>query len=104
MQLRNLVYIIVFLVTSFILNIFFYFISPDYRSFLRTIKADNIKTNKEEKIENNKITYLKESKNIDKQKSYYLNNTNLTKKDISNINSIKSEDLKEIKVEYTTIV
>jgi len=71
MQLRSFIYIILFLVISFLLNIFFYFISWDYRHFLKEIKSDDtIKNN----ISYNTWKIIKNINNTNKKSYAKLNN------------------------------
>jgi len=109
MQLRYLIYIILFLVTSFILNIFFYFISADYRSFLRSIKADNIESSKINNVDNIDNIYIDTEENIKnneilKEANNQVEDSKLITKEIISDAENKNNDLKEIKVEYTTII
>jgi len=103
MQLRYFIYIVLFLVTSFILNIFFYFVSADYRNFLKSIKSDtqevqNLEQIKEDNISNITITDNKKFDDTEK---------NSVIKDAESVATISDNtQLKdnEIKVEYTTII
>ncbi len=94
MQVKYLLYIVLFLVSSFLLNILFYFVSPDYRNFLKDIKSD-------EKTQSNlvKVDFKKDIKNKN-----IIDNTNNKKisiiNDKNNIKNIKS--FTWVKVEYNS--
>jgi len=95
MQLRSFIYIILFLVISFLLNIFFYFISWDYRHFLKEIKSDDtIKNNisyntwkiieKNNKELTNSVIFDEKNINNTNKKSYAKLNNDEDKKVIYN--------------------
>jgi hypothetical protein len=101
MQFKNLVYIVLFLVISFILNIFFYFISSDYRDFLRNIKSDNTE------VSNLELENIEEVNKITKNKKTNTDNNNYSViSDATKIDTIKSKtnNIEEIKVEYNSII
>jgi len=110
MQLRYFIYAVLFLVLSFVFNIFFYFISSDYRNFLRSIKEDKIENNyqlKEEtdlNLENNYNEFTNDKKDISNiNDDEHIENINNTEKNNKKENN-KNLDLSEIKVEYKSSI
>ncbi len=101
MQLRYFIYIIWFLIISFLLNIFFYFISSDYRNFLKEIKSDNVWKiqviyNTWKTIWNNKSNNQKEANSII-----------IDEKNINNVDKksyIDTGDTEDKKVIYSQVV
>ncbi len=63
MKIRYFVYIILFLILSFILNITLYFFSDTYRNFLKSLKSEkqDIKQNIN-KVEKNETNFVKKKK------------------------------------------
>jgi hypothetical protein len=88
--MRNTILFIIFLIFSFIINIVFYYISDDYRLFLKELKTDD---NLLEKVESNstKIDYIEDNtleivKSSDKNEKIFENDLdeNITlKKDVN---------------------
>ena len=126
--MKNFLYIIIFLVVSFLLNILIYYVSPDYRWFLKEIKGveniEQIEENKEEEdwiIEdrfniNNDYTVkignvgLRESESVESsiesiviEKQNEELEKNLEEKIQEEfMEEIEEEDMESVKVEYVS--
>lgn len=92
--MRKIIIFIIFLISIFIVNLIFYFISDDYRFFIKKIKnPDRVvyleEKNYDDNIENKDI--IKKDKILDKK---ILNNAEIiaTSKDNKKIFKLKSED------------
>jgi hypothetical protein len=101
------IYIIFFVLLGFILNIFFYIFSENYRYFLKSLKSDNYNLNDEFQIKLDKI--VKENKETEEEDSIFsglkndfvLEEKKQTKKIKKQINSKKdSKEKKEKVVEF----
>ena len=51
--MRNAILFIIFLIFSFLINVVFYYISEDYRNFLKDFKNDKYSYNSKESLDNN---------------------------------------------------
>ena len=102
--MRNWIYILFFLIIGFLLNIFLFFFSSDYRYFLKNLKWDNVEQVAEGIINDdydlwseNNLEYLDDKNNVD--------NTNLVKEkdDLSESNVVVKNKLEEKKMEFNDV-
>ncbi len=102
MQLRYFIYVVLFLVLSFILNISFYFFSSSYREFLKNIKEDKIEKTEQatKKLESKSeiITNWEKISYVNNEKKENNNEQKKLKQKDKNLN------LDELKVEYKPII
>lgn len=118
--MKNILYIIFFLIISFLLNISLYYVSSDYRNFLKEIKGideetkyvqENDNLDLEDDSETNKVDYNVNIDDViskDSSKTNTDNNWNIQSK----INTVSSgaiekinedDDIETVKVEYISV-